>query len=178
MSVWRDEALDQLDFYWQQWRPRLDGLTDAEYFWEPVDGCWSIRPVPDGWRMDFEHPEPVPPPFTTLAWRLSHIAAHLFDMRVSSHFGGGEFRVDANAYPGSAAAALDYLDEQHRLWREGIGELDEDGWLRPVGAAEGPYAERSYLTLVLHINRELFHHGAEVLLLRDLYRACGGGRFG
>jgi hypothetical protein len=26
-------------------------------------------------------------------------------------------------------------------------------------------------TLVLHINREVFHHAAEVALLRDLYRA-------
>ncbi len=25
--------------------------------------------------------------------------------------------------------------------------------------------------LVLHINREAIHHGAEILLLRDLYRA-------
>jgi hypothetical protein len=27
--------------------------------------------------------------------------------------------------------------------------------------------------LVLHINREAIHHGAEVLLLRDLYRTTG-----
>jgi len=26
-------------------RPRLDGLTDEEFFWEPVPGCWSVRPV-------------------------------------------------------------------------------------------------------------------------------------
>jgi len=26
-------------------------------------------------------------------------------------------------------------------------------------------------TLVLHINREVMHHGAEIALLRDLYRA-------
>lgn len=30
--------------------------------------------------------------------------------------------------------------------------------------------EREYGTLILHINREAIHHGAEVLLLRDLYR--------
>jgi len=27
--------------------------------------------------------------------------------------------------------------------------------------------------LVLHINRETIHHGAEILLLRDLYRNQG-----
>src|SRR5689334_10942147 len=42
----RSERLaEQLDWYWcQNLRPRLDGLTDEEYFWEPVRGCWSIRP--------------------------------------------------------------------------------------------------------------------------------------
>jgi hypothetical protein len=29
--------------------------------------------------------------------------------------------------------------------------------------------------LVLHINREVIHHGAEVALLRDLYRARPAG---
>jgi len=38
------DLIDQLDWHWNyHLRPRLDGLTDAEYFWEPVDGCWSIR---------------------------------------------------------------------------------------------------------------------------------------
>ena len=40
---------------------------------------------------------------------------------------------------------------------------------RPCGPAEGPYAELPMLALVLHINRELIHHGAELALLRDLY---------
>ncbi|GAA4888019.1 MULTISPECIES: DinB family protein [Saccharopolyspora] len=168
---WREEALDQLDFYWAGWRPRLDGLTDEEYFWEPVAGCWSIRPVADGWAMDFAFPEPDPPPVTTLAWRLNHIAGHVFGLRVSNHFGDGSYRMDHHDHPATAAAALSYLDEQHRSWRDGIGALDAAGWARPVGRAEGPFADRSYLALVLHLNRELCHHGGEVALLRDLYRA-------
>jgi hypothetical protein len=31
-------------------------------------------------------------------------------------------------------------------------------------------------TLVLHINREVLHHGAEIALLRDLYQHHGSGR--
>jgi hypothetical protein len=68
-------VVDQLGFYWDAhlW-PRLQGLTDEEYFWEPVPGAWSIRPdadgvfVQDGARM----PPPVPPPVTTIAWRIVH----------------------------------------------------------------------------------------------------------
>src|ERR1700733_15805099 len=40
---WNDEIVDQLESHWQQQlRPRLDGLTDDEYFWQPVPGCWTI----------------------------------------------------------------------------------------------------------------------------------------
>ena len=34
---WNGELVDQLESHWrQQLRPRLDGLTDHEYFWQPV----------------------------------------------------------------------------------------------------------------------------------------------
>src|SRR5689334_4409091 len=31
------------DYAYQRTRDRLDGLTDTEYFWEPVPDCWTIR---------------------------------------------------------------------------------------------------------------------------------------
>jgi hypothetical protein len=31
------------DYVWGRLTGRLDGLTDQEYFWEPVPGCWSLR---------------------------------------------------------------------------------------------------------------------------------------
>ena len=40
---------------------------------------------------------------------------------------------------------------------------------KAVGPAEGPFAAEPMATLVLHINREVIHHLAEVALLRDLY---------
>ena len=40
---------------------------------------------------------------------------------------------------------------------------------------ESPFAEFPLAALVLHINREMLHHLAEVMLLRDLYRAAGPG---
>nr|MDQ3383905.1 DinB family protein [Actinomycetota bacterium] len=37
--------LEQLTWHWDhQLRPRLDGLTDEDYLWEPVPDCWSVRP--------------------------------------------------------------------------------------------------------------------------------------
>jgi hypothetical protein len=49
----------------------------------------------------------------------------------------------------------------------GLGERDLQ---RPCGPAEGDRAEAPMATLVLHVNREVLHHGAEIALLRDLYR--------
>ena len=96
----RSERLaEQLDWYWHKnLRPRLDGLTDEEYFWEPVRGCWSIRPRDKSaapisedsgeWAMDFASPDPVPAPVTTIAWRLAHIIVSCLGCRVDWYFGG------------------------------------------------------------------------------------------
>ncbi|MGI8574399.1 MAG: DinB family protein, partial [Egibacteraceae bacterium] len=42
---------------------------------------------------------------------------------------------------------------------------------RPCGPVEGPFSEEPFAALILHLNREAIHHGAEIALLRDLYRA-------
>jgi hypothetical protein len=34
---WNAGLVNQLEWHWQhQLRPRLDGLTDDEYFWQPA----------------------------------------------------------------------------------------------------------------------------------------------
>lgn len=179
---WNTELADQLDWHWQhQLRPRLDGLTDAEYFWEPVTGCWSIRPRaeataplalgPGDLVMEYAMPpQPEPEPVTTIAWRLAHITVGCFGARVASHFGGAPADWATWQYAGTAAEALRQLDEQHAAWINGVRSLGGPGLAHPVGPAEGPFAESSMATLVLHINREVIHHGAEICLLRDLYR--------
>ncbi|WIX79906.1 DinB family protein [Amycolatopsis carbonis] len=177
--AWTTELHDQLDWYWQHHlRPRLDGLTDDEYFWQPVPNCWTVRPrteKPDGpgagdFTVDFAYPEPVPPPVTTIAWRLSHIIVGVLGMRAASHFGGPAMSYETFPYAGTAAEALDQLDSAYGNWISGVEKLDAEALARPVGEAEGPYAASPMATLVLHISRETIHHGAEVLLLRDLYR--------
>jgi hypothetical protein len=119
---WNTMLADQLDWHWRtQLRPRLDGLTDDEYFWEPVAGCWSIRPrgeaavpAPGGsgeYTADFAFPAPDPPPVTTIAWRLAHIIVGVFGARNAGHFGGPPVDYQTFAYAGSAAQALAQLDD-------------------------------------------------------------------
>src|SRR5262249_9124728 len=94
---WKQQAYDQLDFHWRQFaRPRLDGLTDAEYFWEPADPSGSLRrrgaersALAAGRGdlvMDFEFPDRSPAPVTTIAWRLGHVAVGCFGHRAITHF--------------------------------------------------------------------------------------------
>jgi hypothetical protein len=56
---------------------------------------------------------------------------------------------------------------------KGVRALGADGLSRPCGPAEGPFADASMAELVLHIHREVIHHGGEIALLRDLYRRPG-----
>lgn len=183
---WTQELVPQLDWHWQnQARPRLADLTDDEYLWEPVPGCWSVRrrgtstaPMAVGsgdHTIDFAMPEPDPPPVTTIAWRLGHIIVGVFGARAASHFKAPPMDYESFAYAGTAAEALRQLDDVYATWRAGVSGLDADALARPCGPAEGPYAEYPMAALVLHINREALHHGAEILLLRDLYRSRADG---
>ncbi|EHI11740.1 DinB family protein [Mycolicibacterium thermoresistibile] len=167
MTDWSAHLADQLDWHWtRQLRPRLDGLTDAEYFWQPVPDCWTVHP--DG-SVDFHHPPPDPAPFTTIAWRLAHVIVGVLAVRNHAHFGGPEADYQSWDYATDAATALHQLDDAYRDWVTGVRSLSADALWRPVGPAEGPWAEQPMITLVLHINREVIHHGAEIACLRDLY---------
>ncbi|MGE3268918.1 MAG: DinB family protein [Chloroflexota bacterium] len=175
---WTNELSTQLDFYWEHsLRPRLAGLTDEEYFWEPVPGSWSVRQTESGaYTLDWSWPAPEPPPFTTIAWRLAHITGPVLGFRASNHFGDGSLTLETIRWPGRAADAIDLLEQSYTAWRAGVQALDADGLARPCGPVEGPYAEHSMATLILHINREVIHHGAEVAVLRDLYRETRSGQ--
>lgn len=183
------QLADQLDWHWRtQLRPRLDGLSDEEYFWEPVPDCWNVRPAGSpapasatmeggsgDWVIDFGFPEPVPAPVTTIAWRLGHVVVGVFGARAHSHFGAPAYDYMTFDYAGTAAEALAQLDRAYAAWIEGVRGLDDAALWRACGPAEGPYADAPMITLVLHINREAIHHFAEIALLRDLFAHLPAG---
>jgi hypothetical protein len=163
----KNALVGQLDYHWtEQERPRLEGLTDDEYLWEPVPDCWSVHP--DG-SIDFQWPPPEPPPVTTIAWRMGHIIVGVLAMRSHHHFGGPPADYATWPWATDAQTALHQLDEAYDNWITGVKGLDDAALARPIGPAEGPWAEHPMIDLVLHIHREVIHHGAEIALLRDLY---------
>jgi hypothetical protein len=89
---------------------------------------------------------------------------------VHNHFDGPPADYFSWDYAGMAAGALAQLDEGYGRWIAGVLALTTETLERPVGPAEGPFAESPMRDLVLHINREMIHHLAEVALLRDLWR--------
>lgn len=123
------------------------------------------------WVADFAMPEPEPAPVTTIAWRLGHVIVGIFGQRNASHFGGPPMDYLTAEWAPDAATALAQLDEGYERWVQGVRSLDEEAMAKPVGPAEGPFADAPYASLVLHIHREVIHHLAEVLTLRDLYRS-------
>ena len=123
----------------------------------------------DRFTIDFTFPEPDPPPVTTIAWRLGHVIVGVLGARNASHFGGPPIGYEDFVYADSADTALQQLDSGYAAWQAGVESLGDAGLDRPVGEAEGPWADAPYSVLVLHINREMIHHLAEVCLLRDLY---------
>ncbi|MFV2197305.1 DinB family protein [Nocardiopsis sp. LOL_012] len=171
---WTGEILAQSRFHWDYslW-PRLEGLTDDEFFWEPVPGAWTVRERPDGRHTpDYAVPEPDPPPVTTIAWRLGHITVEVLELRDDWHFGDRTAtRADAD-WPFGADEARERLRRAYRSWTGHLAALDDEAMAAPVGAAESSqWSGFPMVALVLHLNREIIHHGAEVALLRDLYRA-------
>ncbi|MFJ8922834.1 DinB family protein [Streptomyces sp. NPDC102415] len=164
-------------------------LTDEEYLWEPVPGCWSVRrrdtgPGPGAnaltgagaWGRDTApHPHPSPPPFTTLAWRLSHLS-ELLTLRADHTAGSHSLTRDDYQPVGDAAGAVADFGASADAWRAALLGAD-DAALDTVGYSSYPHGsdpEDPFLETVWWVNQELLHHGAEIALLRDLYRVRGG----
>ncbi|HEY0539828.1 MAG TPA: DinB family protein [Actinoallomurus sp.] len=160
-------------------------MTDEEYLWEPVPNCWSIRrrtagPGPsasllagtgDWGRDSAPTPHPSPPPFTTIAWRLDHLSEMLTlraDHTIGSHsLTRGDHHVNADA-----AAAITAFDSGATAWREALLSAD-DSTLDKVGHSTYPHGsdpDDPFIETVWWVNQELLHHGAEIALMRDLYR--------
>jgi hypothetical protein len=171
------DAMSVLRFQYTQACARLDqrlaGLTEEEFFWEPVPGAWTLHRRSDDrgvtadgsgeWVLDYVLPEPHPAPLTTIAWRVVHIAS--VDVLYWDYaFGPATASFDLE-FPGSASDALAWLtSSQHQVVAaiDGVSDPHEE---RRTNWGEMWPTWRIVSTLV----DEQVHHGAEISLLRDLY---------
>jgi len=155
----------------------LKGIGDPEFFWEPVVGCWTVHrrdekraASADGsgeWVIDYELPEPKPAPLTTIAWRTVHVAAVNY-LYWDYAFGPATASFDLEM-PGDARAACSWLEASQRPLLDVISTIETDERLdEDVLTNWGDrWPIRQIFTCLIN---EQVHHGAEISLLRDLYR--------
>lgn len=163
-------VLDSIDAMVAQLFSRLEGVTEEEYLWEPVPGMWSVRRRDDGsCSVDGAAVRDVdPPPVTTIAWRMWHLSVDCFDDYTRRVLGDGR-DVEPNAtWHLNVDAAVSALSESWGHYRAAISGRDQ--WWDELGSDWGPWAHHSMVDMALHCGNELVHHGAEIALLRDLYR--------
>lgn len=168
---------------------QIAAMTDDEYLWEPVPDCWSIRPRAAGpgpgatllvgageWGRDAARPsDPFPPPFTTIAYRLGHLS-EMLTARADYTIGSHALTGDDYHFSGTAAGALAAFETGADAWREALVSADAAA-LDQVGRSsypDGSDPDEPFIDIVWWVNQELLHHGAEIALLRDLYRARHG----
>jgi hypothetical protein len=164
----------ELESAYELIRTRVEGLTDEEFFWEPVPGCWTVRRGAHGrWAADYpELPHPDPPPFTTIAWRLVHVA----ECKVMYHeyaFGPGRLTFPDIDSAHTAATAIAQLEQGHALLVRDLAGLADTDLERQVLTNWGEkwQAWRIFWTMISHD----LHHGGEIGALRDLYRLSSRG---
>lgn len=152
---------------------RLEGLTDAEYHWEPVGDCLGIGPDADGvFRVAELMPEPGPgrpDQVTTIAWRIWHIGAFCLRGYVMYFFPDVPDFGNRQAWPGTAKEGVEALAEDWERFVSRIAALGDERLLEPMGLGPAEIAKETYLKLALHALDEVAHHGGEIGLLRDLY---------
>jgi uncharacterized damage-inducible protein DinB len=158
----------QMDEAYRFVHDRVQGLNDEEFFWEPAPNCWTVREGSGGrWSADYAEPDPEPPPFTTIAWRLVHIA----ECKVMYHeyaFGRGRLTWPEIDSAHTAAAATAELERGQALLVNalaGLTDADLDAGRMTNWGEEWP----TWRILWTMIDHDL-HHGGEIGALRDLYR--------
>jgi hypothetical protein len=167
-----DDVLDSLDQTWSQLSERLSGLTVDEYLWEPAAGCWTVRADPGGDGMvDENDTEADPAPVTTIAWRMWHVAVDCLDSYSTRLFNRAGTGLEGTAWVLEPDQASVLLERAWRVFQQGLADGGSDRLFDPLGEGWGPYADSTVLALALHAQREVTHHGAEIALLRDLFRA-------
>jgi len=162
---------------------RLEGISAAEFLWEPVGGMWSVRPrdestTPDAygpgeWVLD--HDRSIDPfaagPVTTIAWRIGHLTSG-FAGRWEWTF--GERRIEPKLlveFTPNPELAMDALWRWVDRWAESLETLTAEQ-LDVPGFGAYPYGldpQIPFIGIIRWTNRELIHHLSEVALLRDLY---------
>lgn len=171
----------QLAFSWTELSSRLATLTDEQYQWCPVPGTLTVCRREDATGRvvgagDWVAQWPVGPDYVgprSISWLVAHLTEGFFE-RWEWTFGEKRRRRDDVELHPTAAAGVAGLTHWVEAWIDGIDSLDAEQ-VMTVGLSQATEIDASapFGHLVLHMNRELIHHGAEICLLQDLHTVGG-----
>jgi len=170
MNGVRELLLRQTDEAYEILLTCVGDLSWEEFAWEPGPDVWRVHRDDHGrWTHDYVEPDPVPPPFTTIGWRLTHVAT----CKVMYHewaFGARELTWPTLETPHDVEGSLAMLREGHDLLRADLAGLDDGGLNAEVLTNWGePWpAWRIFWTMIHHD----LQHGGEIGALRDYLRTA------
>lgn len=170
MGQQQQDLLGLSEYTFGRTRERLAGLTEDELFWEPATWCWSIRRIGDRWQSDGSAFPPAAPVITTIAWRLAHLV-DVYGSTRNPTWLGTPVPDELRGPTGTVAGELERLDAGFARWKAALEATDDDVLAATLGSVGGQYADGTKAAFVLHQLDEAIHHGAEIGVLRDLYRA-------
>jgi len=179
-----------------------NGLTDDEFLWEPFADSWGVRRRADcrtstpfaagDWVADFDEPLVIAAiegraiePITTIGWLFWHVGsqpARLVDL----DFLGGTQATESgwtspyiSEHPAFTTAA-DAVEAMRAGWRTLDQALrastDEqlEQTTRFWSYGDDPPLPTFGAQVIASVLNEISHHGTQICMLRDLYRASGG----
>jgi DinB superfamily len=181
--------VDQFDSTLELGFERLEGLTDAEWLWEPALAAASVRPRgagvspapygPGDWQLDGAPPE-LAAMVRTISWEVGHLTSGIAG-RWEWTFGSRSRKPDDLVdFSPVAAMGLWQLRQWCDAWRAGLLTLTDEQ-LDVVGYGNYPYGldpELPFFGIIWWVNREVIHHLSAAMTLRDLYAAIGEGKPG
>ncbi|MBD8061200.1 DinB family protein [Oceanitalea stevensii] len=173
-------ALGQLGFSWLELAGRLATVTQEEFTREPRPGALNVvrrgeerapRTIGTGeWVAEWPAGPDEPGP-RTIAWLVAHLTETYLE-RWEWTFGERQRRRQDAVVHGDVDDAREELARWVDAWRTGVESVPDDEFMT-VGLSQATEIDAAapFGHLVLHLNRELIHHGSEIFVLTDLYRS-------
>jgi DinB superfamily len=161
----RDVLLFTMDEAYTRLRDRLEGLTEDEFFWKTVPKAWTIyEDRPGHWTYDYAIPDPIPPPVTTIAWQVTHLATTRF-MYHEWAYGAAKLTFPQLEIPDTVAGAIKFLADGYQALRADLEVENDLDQPRKTNWGEMWPAWRIFTTMTDH---DALHSGT-IGCLRDLY---------
>jgi hypothetical protein len=176
-------------------------LSDDEFFGELVPGSWSVRPRDEcrtpnpfgtgDWVADFDADlawaavdGKAVEPLTTIAWLFWHVGSMAGRATDLDFLGGTKSAESGWTAPYFAdhpvfITSNEAVEAMRAGWRaldQALRASTDDALDRATQFWTGPPAQG--YQIIASILNEISHHGTQVCMLRDLYRAVDGRSLG